>query len=245
MADIAWQILVTCEHATNRIPSSYRRLFAGAESVLGTHRAHDPGALALARILASRCKAPLRVGEASRLLVELNRSLGHPGLWSEFTRDLPQSAKDEILARYYHSYREGVIAWIKRRIGRHRRVLHLSIHSFTPVWEGQPRAVDIGLLYDPRRAGERALCGRWKQALEKARLDWRVRRNQPYRGVADGFATHLRKTFGNRHYAGIELEVTQALSLGPRAAWVEAQRVIAETLSKACGAGRDYERGGW
>ena len=45
-------LLVTCEHGGNRVPKEYRRLFAGWEPVLASHRGYDPGALTLARELA-------------------------------------------------------------------------------------------------------------------------------------------------------------------------------------------------
>ena len=90
-------------------------------------------------------------------------------------------------------------------------MLHLSIHSFTPVLHGQTRNADIGLLYDPGRAGERRLAVAWQKALRKRVPSLRVRRNYPYLGKADGFTTHLRRRFP-RAYLGLELEVNQALA---------------------------------
>jgi predicted N-formylglutamate amidohydrolase len=36
-------------------------------------------------------------------------------------------------------------------------VLHLSIHSFTPIWSGVERKVDIGILFDPDNKSEAEL----------------------------------------------------------------------------------------
>ena len=93
-------LLVSCEHGGNRVPKEYRALFAARKSLLATHRAYDPGALALARDLARAFDAPLVASTVTRLLVELNRSPGHPQLYSEETRDLPRSEKVRIVARY-------------------------------------------------------------------------------------------------------------------------------------------------
>ena len=62
-------LLVTCEHGGNRVPKRYRRLFAGWESVLASHRGYDPGALTLARELARAFDAPLVASTVTRLLV--------------------------------------------------------------------------------------------------------------------------------------------------------------------------------
>jgi predicted N-formylglutamate amidohydrolase len=147
-------VIVTCEHASRRVPSRYRALFRGQETVLKTHRGFDLGALRLARELATTLEAPLFAGSISRLLIDLNRSLHHVKLYSAITRVCPESA-----ANYYLPYRNAVENWIARRARRGRTVLHLSVHSFMPVLDGKVRHADIGLLYDPRRALERTLCG--------------------------------------------------------------------------------------
>ncbi|MDP2109733.1 MAG: N-formylglutamate amidohydrolase [Thiobacillus sp.] len=89
--------LITCEHGGNRIPPRFHALFADFEALLHTHRSHDPGALAPARELAMALAAPLFVSTTSRLLIDLNRSIGHPRLYSGATRSAPPAARREIL----------------------------------------------------------------------------------------------------------------------------------------------------
>ncbi len=81
--------LITCEHGGNRIPTAYRRLFRGQKALLGSHRGYDPGALVMAKALARALNAPLVSSAVSRLLVDLNRSIGHPQLFSAATRGVP------------------------------------------------------------------------------------------------------------------------------------------------------------
>src|SRR5258708_4265355 len=81
--------LITCEHGGNRIPAPYRALFRGSRALLDTHRGYDAGALVMARELARAFKAPLVSSTVSRLLVDLNRSVGHPQLFSPATRGRP------------------------------------------------------------------------------------------------------------------------------------------------------------
>lgn len=224
------RIILTCEHGGNRIPARYAGLFADAAALLDTHRGYDIGALAVARRLSRAVGAPLHPATVSRLLVDLNRSIGHPRLFSERVRGLDEDEKQRILARYYVPHRRRVEQAIAQAMRARLRVLHLGVHSFTPELDGKPRNADLGLLYDPARAGERLLCTRWQALLNERAPALRVRRNYPYRGNTDGFSTYLRRCFAERWYLGVELELSQAALAGPgRAALV---RAIETTLGR-------------
>lgn len=96
-------------------------------------------------------------------------------------------------------------------VARRRRAVHVSSHSFTPVLDGTVRRTDVGLLYDPSRPGEVALCARWKAALAALAPALVVRRNYPYQGKCDGLTAHLRRRFSPSSYVGVELEVNQRI----------------------------------
>lgn len=210
--------LVSCEHGGNRIPSRYRALFRDHWPLLRTHRGVDFGALRLAREMAAALDAPLLACTVSRLLVDLNRSLHHRRLWSEASRQAPPEMREDILRRYYLPYRSRLEALAAQAIADRKRVVHISCHSFTPELNGVVRGADIGLLYDPSRAGERQLCRRWRAQLAVHAPAMRVRMNYPYAGTADGFTTYLRRRFADCDYAGIELEINQrhVLEGGPQ-----------------------------
>jgi predicted N-formylglutamate amidohydrolase len=91
--------VITCEHGGNRIPVPYRNLFHAHQALLDSHRGYDPGALIMARALATAFAAPLVASTVSRLLVDLNRSVGHPRLHSEATRKAPSRCVSDIEAR--------------------------------------------------------------------------------------------------------------------------------------------------
>ena len=97
--------LVTCEHGGKRIPAGYRDCFAGHEDLLQSHRGFDPGALGMARDIARRLGAALITSTISRLLVDLNRSPGHPRLYSDVIRRLPAERRQRILEQHYLPYR--------------------------------------------------------------------------------------------------------------------------------------------
>lgn len=229
--------LVTCEHGGNDIPPAYQALFRGRRDLLESHRGYDAGALDMARTLAAALNASLVSATVSRLLVDLNRSLGHPQLFSPATRGEPLQVRAAIVEGYYRPYRQEVEAWVRQWAGRGRRVIHLSSHSFTSELDGEVRRADAGLLYDPARPGEKALCARWKAALAHRAPALRVRRNYPYAGRGDGLTSHLRRRFQPGEYLGIELEINQAMVAAGGAAWAALGPLLAETFQSACSAG--------
>lgn len=204
-------LLLSCEHAGNEVPEPLRPLFAGHEEVLQTHRAIDLGAYALFRQL-----VPLADWQAhctlSRLVVEMNRSVGNPALFSQFTAHLPDTAKAELIEKH-DTYWAGFSTYIERELAKGNHVVHVGVHSFTPVLDGRERNLDIGLLFDPARANETAFCSAWKSELERLDPALRVAMNEPYRGTDDGLTTALRTRY-TQGYAGIELEVNQRFASG-------------------------------
>ena len=203
--------IVTCEHGGNRVPAPYRSLFAGHAPLLDTHRGYDPGALIMAKELARALHAPLVTSTISRLLIDLNRSIGHPQLFSAASRGVPSTLRARIVEQHYLPYRARVEELVSRSVSRGRRVIHISSHSFTPVLDGNVRRADVGLLYHPGRSGEVKLCARWKASLATVAPELRVRRNYPYAGKGDGLTSYLRKRFSPAAYVGIELEVNQRI----------------------------------
>lgn len=203
------KLILTCEHGGNNIPSKYESLFK-TNSVLQTHRGYDIGALSLFRFLKPLSDWSI-YSTTSRLLVELNRSLFHKQLFSEFTADLTPLEKHDILETYYVPYRAKVEEKIASIIASKETVLHLSIHSFTPSLNAIERHCDIGLLYDSTQKKEQLLCKKLKLKILQDNPNLNVRFNNPYLGKADGFTTYLRKRFPN-YYLGIEIEVNQHFS---------------------------------
>ncbi|MGA7180745.1 MAG: N-formylglutamate amidohydrolase [Thiobacillaceae bacterium] len=222
--------LVTCEHGGNHVPTPYQHLFASREALLDSHRGWDPGALFLARQLARALKAPLFYATVSRLVIDLNRSIGHSRLYSEVTRAAPREVRKEILLHHYLPYRNRVEEHIVREVARGHRIVHLSSHSFTPVLHGDERKADVGLLYDPARRGEVALSRLWQAALKASASELRVRRNYPYTGKSDGFTAYLRRQFSVQDYVGIELEINQKHVTPDVGSWRDLRARIVSTL---------------
>tara|TARA_R110001583_G_scaffold185045_2_gene344761 strand:- start:8536 stop:9321 length:786 start_codon:yes stop_codon:yes gene_type:complete len=223
-------LVITCEHGGNRIPPAYRVLFRSVQDLVASHRGFDAGALVMARSLARAFSAPLAYGTVCRLLVDLNRSVGHRHLHFETVRKAPLAVREHILARYYQPYRDEVERLIMQTVERRGRAIHICSHSFTPELKGRPREADIGLLYDPSRPGEVALCDRWKTALEACAPELVVRRNYPYSGKADGVAAWFRARLPADVYVGIELEINQKHVDAATPQWTALRKAVVDSL---------------
>ncbi|WP_211315817.1 N-formylglutamate amidohydrolase [Isoalcanivorax indicus] len=227
---------MTCEHGGNRVPEPYRYLFEGEQDLLASHRGFDPGALTMAQAMATHFRAPLLASTVSRLVVDLNRSIGHRHLHRQAIFALAAEVRQEIVARFYHPYRLEARRLVAQGVARRGRVVHVSCHSFTDNLDGVLRRADIGLLYDPARPGERALCARWKSVLRVIAPELEVRRNFPYEGRNDGMTTWLRTLFPPDHYLGIELELNQSNVLHPARTWTLLRRSLVTSLNTVLGA---------
>lgn len=212
------QVLVSCEHASNGLPDGME---APAE-LLALHIAWDPGALRIAQRLARMFDAPLHAGEYSRLVVDLNRTVGNSvlvrrrsdGHHIPFNRGITAAEIQRRVARYYRPYRDAVSRGVAGIIARRGRCVHLCIHTYTPALAGKVRGNDIGLLYDPRRRPEAPLVHELRRALAE-RTGLVVWLNRPYSGSADGILPRIREVHAADAYVAIELEVNQKFAGRP------------------------------
>jgi predicted N-formylglutamate amidohydrolase len=215
------KLMLTCEHASNRLPAAFKKFVP--THVQGTHRAYDIGALKVFRKLVKFAKPEFSCeGTFSRLFVDLNRTITNKSAFSEYYGKLEASDKanaEKVKAEataYWKEYRANVERFMTQNIGKGSKaagnkgaaIVHLGIHSFTPVLNGKPRNTDIGILYDPTRPKECAYANVIKNEIKRLYPHMKVRFNYPYKGTSDGLTTSLRKKFGSR-YVGIEIEINQ------------------------------------
>lgn len=220
-------LVLTCEHAGNQIPSTFQYLFNGASEDLNSHAGWDPGALEITRHLAEQFGVDYFSYDYTRLLIEVNRSEKHPQLYSKFSKKLMPQDKNYLFRTYYQPYRRKIEGVIRDHIESGMQVVHLAVHTFTPVWEGQEREVEVGLLYDDLRQAEATFCKGWNEEIKTINPDIEVRNNEPYRGSDDGFTTYLRTRFTEEDYLGLELEVSQKFVHG---GMKDVSKLISESL---------------
>lgn len=182
-----------------------------------SHIAWDEGSRPLAREIARQLSAPLVEGAVSRLVVDLNRSLHHRRVIPAVAFGVPVPGNVALTAeerarrieRYYEPFRSTAWTEISKGVKSTGRCVHISVHTFTPRLNGVVRPLDVAVLYDPRRKREAELAERLATRFSAA--GFRVRRNFPFRGVADGHTTALRRKFPDKAYAGVEIELNQSL----------------------------------
>jgi predicted N-formylglutamate amidohydrolase len=226
-------LIFSCEHGGREVPEAYAGLFAGHQALLDSHRGWDPGALQMGQQMAKAFGAPLFASTTTRLLINLNRTIGHRQLHSEMGRGLTRAQRQQVIAEHYRPLRDAVEREVARRVAEKEAVIHIASHSFTPVFGGGVRRADVAWLYDPRRPGEMLLARRWQAALAQRAPGLRLRRNYPYQGRSDGLASQLRKRHSDEAYVGIELEVNQRFVLQGGVPWESLRSDLVESLEAA------------
>lgn len=224
-------VVISCEHGGNTVPLTYQPLFAQLEEELRSHRAFDFGAFDIATFLSETHQFNFSYSTTTRLLIDCNRSLSNPCCFSEYTRRLPNDKKKEIIENYYLPHRQQTENYIKAHLEKGHQVLHLSIHTFTPIFNGKPRTAALGLLYDPCRHGEKEVARLWSSLLTRHPPSYRVRMNYPYRGESDSLTSYLRKKYTEEQYLGIEVETNQAL-LQDGNSIAELKSILSDTLKE-------------
>lgn len=154
-------VILVCDHASNTFPQPWGSLGL-TEDQCRAHIAWDPGALGLMRGLAARLDCACVAATVSRLIYDCNRAPDMPGAMPTRSEvhDVPGNAAispSERLARTraaYLPFQTALHDLIAERIALGRRPAIITIHSFTPVYFGQPRQVEFGVIHDadPRLA---------------------------------------------------------------------------------------------
>src|SRR5690606_28326073 len=205
-------VILVCEHASRVLPKSLGTLGL-SEEALASHIAWDPGALAVSRLMAESLDATLLFQRFSRLVYDCNRPPESPAAMPEKSEvfavpgnaGLDQAARDARTEALYLPFRDRLSGLVKRRIAEGRAPVIVTMHSFTPVYFGKPRAVEIGILHD---ADTRLADVMLAAAGSAGPYD--IRRNEPY-GPEDG-VTHTLKEHGLANgLANVMIEVRNDL----------------------------------
>ena len=221
-------VLFLCEHASNHIPDRYAGLGLRPED-RASHAAWDPGARDLAVRLAAALDSPLIAARISRLVYDCNRppevesatperseTIEVPG-----NRGLDAAARAKRARQIYAPFCARVDATLAQRRAAGLASVLVTVHSFTPVWHGQPRAVEIGILHDDDTRLADAML-----AVAGTIAPRRVERNRPY-GPEDGVTHSLRLHGIGNGLANVMIEVRNDLLRTEE----ERQRIAEELLA--------------
>lgn len=147
----ACPLVLACDHASNRVPEKLVNLGLGPGE-LASHIAWDPGAALVAKALSSKLDAALVMSAYSRLVIDCNRPLASPQLIAERSdnvvvpgnRALPDIERAARIREVYRPYHDAVGDLLRRRTDPK---LLLSIHTFTPQFNGEPRPWHVGVAW--------------------------------------------------------------------------------------------------
>jgi len=216
------EFLLTADHAGRMIP---RRLgtLGVPDSELDRHIAWDIGIAEVTEHLAAALDATAVLQVYSRLVIDCNRDPSVASSMPEVSETTPipgnvgltaadRAARVHAIFTPYHARIE---ALLDARAAARRRTVLVAMHSFTPVFKGEPREVQVGVLFNRDARLASALL-----AQLRAEGDIVVGENAPY-AVSDtsdyGVPVHGEK----RGLAHVEIEIRQDLIADPpgQAAW--------------------------
>lgn len=224
----ASDFMLMADHAGNAIPRRLGHLGVAAAD-LERHIAWDIGIAGVTERLSAALDATAALQTWSRLVIDCNRDPAWPSAMpeiSEFTeipgnRNLTEADRAVRVAEIFRPYHDRIAALLDARASAGRPTVLVAMHSFTPVFKGEARTVEVGVLY----------CRRTKLAeimldLLRQERDLTVGENAPYALTEDSdysIPTHG----GRRGLEHVEIEIRQDLIASP-----EGQAVWADSFAR-------------
>jgi predicted N-formylglutamate amidohydrolase len=224
-------VLLICDHASHRFPRSLGDM--GLDPFARRcHLALDIGAGPVTESLAQSLGVSAVVHNYSRLIVDCNRELMDPGAFLEYgdgilvtgNRNLHRADKELRASALYWPYHCAIDEQVKRLSKAGPPPAFISIHSFTPVLNGESRPWQIGVLWDKDEMMRDIFLEGFREA------GFLVGDNEPYSGKAP-------KDFTIDHHAEahdlphVGLEIRQDL-IDDAAGVAEIAQVMHEIISK-------------
>ncbi len=179
-------VLIICDHASGAIPPEIAGLGLPPER-LKEHIAVDIGAAEVALGLARTLDGPAVLCGTSRLVIDCNRPLGDESsipLVSDRVaipgnKDLDEAERRRRTERYFWPYHREIEAQLATFAARGVVPLVISVHSFTPVMDGESRPWQVALLW-----GEDDRIARPTVDLLRQDANLTVGENVPYSGAS-------------------------------------------------------------
>lgn len=204
-------LVLVCEHASRAIPTALGDLGLTVAAAW-SHAAWDIGAHALACGLSDMFDAPLVAARVSRLVIDCNRPPHAPDAIPATSEvfDVPgnvglsDAARAARVAQVYDPFHAAVSDACDRITARAAAPVLVTVHSFTPVYRGVPRMVQLGLLHGRDDRLARAM------EAHAAQTGWQCARNQPY-GPADGVLHTIDRHATARGWVNVMIELRNDL----------------------------------
>jgi predicted N-formylglutamate amidohydrolase len=223
-------VVLVCEHASPDIPAVFDHLGLSPD-LRKSHVTWDPGAMAVAQHLAQALDAALVAGAVSRLVYDCNRppdAADAMPAQSEIVAipgnvGLTQADRDARTKRYYVPFQTALAG----QISTTKSPIIVTIHSFTPIYFGKPRTVEIGILHDTDTRLAHAMA-----RTTAEHTDAKVVLNQPY-GAGDGVTHTLKEHAVPAGHLNVMIEIRNDLIDTPTAQF-DMANTLAACLVAAC-----------
>ena len=148
-------LVITCDHASNRVPKALKDLGLN-RAELARHIAWDIGAAEVTRRLAVLLDAPAVLSGFSRLVIDPNRRVDVPasippisdGTEVPGNRHLSDREVRQRREELFTPYHAACERMIEAKIAEGVRPALIFLHSFTPVFAGEERWMEAAILWD-------------------------------------------------------------------------------------------------
>ena len=145
--------LLVCDHASRHVPPELDNLGLD-DSLLRRHIAYDIGAADVTRRLAALLDCPAVLCGTSRLVIDCNRPHDDPtsippvsdGVTIPGNQNVTAEERQRRIDSYFWPYQRVVEARLRAMLDAGTVPALVSIHSFTPVFEGFERPWHVALL---------------------------------------------------------------------------------------------------
>lgn len=226
-ADGLSDVILVTEHAGREVPP-----FVGSlgldDDAMSSHIGWDIGAAELSRMLSKLLDAPLIMQRYSRLVYDCNRPFEAPDAIVTESDSIPVPGNAGLTAEHrqkryeeiYVPFEEAIEELLAKRKAAGANAVLVTIHSFTPVYKGRRRDIDLGVLHDSDTRLADAL-------MQQSRLEnaFTTARNTPY-APADGVTHTLVKHGVDNGLLNVMFEVRNDLLSNEQSQQLWAQRLF-------------------
>ncbi len=206
--DGAAPVLLVCDHASRVLPKVYGTLGLDP-SMMWRHVAWDIGAADVTRRLSRAIGATAVLAGASRLLIDVNRRLDDPsmippesdGIEIPGNHGLDDAERRRRTDAWHRAYHAEIDRRLDRIAGRGVDPILLSVHSFTPVMDGDERPWHVGVLWSNGSGIAVQLIARLRRNSGLVVGD-----NEPYTALQPyGYTIHVHGEDRGLSYAAVEV----------------------------------------
>ncbi len=205
------RLLVSCEHASNGVPPPLV-INRQDQPWLEMHYGWDVGAETVSRFLVKHSDSIGVLSTFSRLVIDPNRDLDNDTLIPlsvadyelSFNRGLDDEEQNRRVATLYEPYHRALDEMVGERVRRDDKTLLLSVHSFTPSFNGETRAMELAVLFDDFEELAMSLAGRLEAQGFVTAL------NEPYSGM-EGMMPSAHRHGRAHGITYLEIEIRQDL----------------------------------